>query len=118
MPTVDYLPFAAAGGANVESQGSYAGSSHQLTGFVTGLALSMQLNKAWRQSSVMAAAMANLIADITGQNVLDDGNVVALLKQMSMMILAAPFAGTSGGAANTQTLIPAVAPTPYEAAQH
>ena len=83
MPTVDYLPFATSGGANVESQGSYAGSSHQLNGFLTGVALSAQLNKCWRQSSVMAAAIANLIADITGQNVLDDGNVTALLVKVA-----------------------------------
>jgi hypothetical protein len=117
MPTVDYLPVAAAGGANVESQGAFAGSGHQLTGFVSGLALSAQLNKCWRQSSVMAAALANLIADLTGQDVLDDGNVTALLVKLSMMLLVAPFAGTSGGAANVQTLTPTVAPTAYETGQ-
>jgi hypothetical protein len=117
MPTVDFLPFAASGGANVESQSSFAGSSHQLNGFLTGVALSAQLNKAWRQSSVMAAAIANLIADITGQNVLDNGNVTALLIQIAMMILVAPFSGTSGGSGNVQTLTPTVAPTAYEAGQ-
>ena len=117
MPTVEYLPVAAAGGSNVESQGAFAGSSHQLTGFVSGVALSAQLNKCWRQSSVMTAALANLIADLTGQNVLDDGNVTALLQQIAMMILVAPFCGTSGGSANAQTLTPTVPITAYEAGQ-
>ncbi|HVI10242.1 MAG TPA: hypothetical protein VND65_18270 [Candidatus Binatia bacterium] len=118
MSTVDYLPFAAAGGSNVESQGSYAGSTHQLTGFVTGVALSPQLNKVWRQASVMASAMANYIADLTGLNVLDDGNVAALTVKIAMTMLLSEYGGTSGGSANVQTLTPAVAPTAYQAGQH
>jgi hypothetical protein len=109
MPTVDFLPVATAGGANVESQGAFAGSGHQTDGFQAGIAESAQVNKCLRQSSFVTAAIASLIATVTALNVLDDGTIGTLIEKLSMMISAVPFCGVSGGAANAQTIAPAVA---------
>jgi len=77
MATNEYLPFGTAGGANVMSQASYAGLAARTGGFSTGVAASLQLNKAWRQASVVAAAWGTIVAN-AGINALDDGNVAAL----------------------------------------
>lgn len=92
MPTVDFLPIATGAGANVETQGAFAGSGHQTEGFSAGLAQSNQANKCWRQGSTIAAAIANLIADVTGQNVLDDGNVTLKIQQLASSIIGASCA--------------------------
>lgn len=86
---VDYLPVATAGGANVDSQANFVGSGYQTEGFQAGLAQSKQLNKVWRQSSMMAAALANFIANTLGINVLDDGNISALITNLTNAILRA-----------------------------
>lgn len=89
MPTVDYLPVAAAGGANVESQADFAGSGHQVDGFTSGIALAEQLNKCWRQSSMVSAAIANFISQQLGIDVLDDGNLTALIAELTEAVEAA-----------------------------
>ncbi|HDR2590565.1 TPA: hypothetical protein QCI14_004627, partial [Enterobacter ludwigii] len=48
-------------------------------GFGTGVAESTQLNTVWRQASVIAATFAQYVADRTGKDVLDDGDMAALL---------------------------------------
>jgi len=92
---VDYLPIATAGGANVDSQADFVGSGYQTLGFQAGLAQSKQLNKAWRQSSMMAAALANFISEVLGINVLDDGNISALITNLTNAILAAGLIGVN-----------------------
>lgn len=87
-PTVDYLPFATGVAANVDTQGNYAGSGYQVDGFAAGLAQSKQLNKVWRQSSMMSAALANFISNILGISVLDDGNLAALIANLTSAIAA------------------------------
>jgi hypothetical protein len=86
MPSTDFLPFATASGANVEPQSSYAGAAYQTTGFTTGIAKSSPANKAWRQGTMMAAAVANAIVQVLGANVPDDGNLAALVAQFLLMI--------------------------------
>lgn len=78
MPTNDFLPFATGAGANVETQANYILESYVGAGFASGLAQSAQLNKVWRQSSFIAAALAQWIVDKANVNVLDDGNVAGL----------------------------------------
>jgi hypothetical protein len=78
-PTVDYLPVAVAGGSNVDSQANFVGSGYQTIGFTAGIAVSKQLNKVWRQSSMVAACIANFISQTLNINVLDDGNSGNLL---------------------------------------
>lgn len=86
MATTEFLPVAVASGANVDSQGSFAGATYQLVGFTTGTARATQANKVWRQSSMMSAAWANVIVNVMGQNVLDDGNLPNLVSQLQATV--------------------------------
>jgi hypothetical protein len=71
--TNDFLPFATGGTPNVIDQTTYSSLGARSAGFSAGVAQSAELNKVWRQSSIIAAAVAQFIADQTGQNVVDDG---------------------------------------------
>lgn len=75
MPTVDFLPVATGGGALVDPQVTFIGSTYQTSGFQVGIAQPAQVNKVLRQSSFMVAAIANFMANILGINILDDGNL-------------------------------------------
>lgn len=86
MPTVDYLPFATGGGANVETQAAYASDSTTGTGFLAGLAQSLKLNKVWRQASMAAACVATFISNELNINVLDDGNLATLVANFTAAI--------------------------------
>ena len=70
----DFLAFASSASANVEPQADYAADAVLYQGFANGTASSLKLNKVWRQSAFIAAAIAQFVAN-TGHNVLDDGNV-------------------------------------------
>ena len=85
--TVDYLPFATSGEANVETQSDYKNSNHQENGFVNGLADPSQANKAWRQSSMISAALATFISNTLGVDVLDDGNLANLVTNLASTIV-------------------------------
>lgn len=75
----DFLPFAAAGGANVLTQQQYAALTTLLAnGFSSGVAQSAQLNKVWRQSSIMASVLAQFIVDNSSQPAIDDGTTATL----------------------------------------
>ena len=78
MATNDYLPFGTGAGANVLTQADYLALAARLGGFQAGVAKSVELNKVWRQASVIAAMIAQFTSDKTGQNVLDDGDLAAL----------------------------------------
>ena len=73
MPTNDYLAFGTAGGANVLTQAAWAALAARSSGFAAGTAASAQLNKAWRQASMMSAALGALINSAGGVDALDDG---------------------------------------------
>jgi hypothetical protein len=88
MATTDYLPVATAGGANVDTQANFAGSGYQTNGFQTGVAQSKQLNKVWRQASMMASAWAQVILQTLTQSVPDDGNQASLVTQLKQTIAA------------------------------
>jgi hypothetical protein len=85
---IDFLPFATGAGATVDSQATYAGSSYQVNGMQNGLALPNEFNKVWRQSSVVAAALATFISDTLNIDVLDDGNLAALVTELKNAIRA------------------------------
>lgn len=93
---IDFLPFAnGTDSPNVTPQDTYvAAQSPGMwgdTGFVAGVATSAYLNKVWRQSSVMTAALANAVGNTLGQNVLDSGGpsaVTALSAQISAFAAA------------------------------
>ena len=112
MAKNDFLPFAIATGANVMSQDEYSKLPAVSTGFVSGLASSIQINKAIRQGTVMASILAQFIVDNTGNDVLDDGDtapILALLNQAVGNISTAHIATATGSADEiTATFSPAI----------
>ncbi|MMZ54814.1 hypothetical protein D3C73_597080 [compost metagenome] len=83
MAKNEFLPFGTAANANVLPNADYQALPARASGFSSGVAKSEQLNTVWRQSSTMAAAVGQFIADKTGQDVLDNGNVPALANQLN-----------------------------------
>lgn len=91
--TNDFLPFAVSGSANVETQAAWAAETSLLaTGFQSGVANSAQFNKALRQSSIIASAVAQFIAN-SGPNVVDDGTTATIVSNMTSAINALVAAG-------------------------
>ncbi len=79
MSKNDFKPFAIGEYANVLSQNEYEALPAVGAGFTSGIAKSEELNKVWRQSSVMASVLGEFIANNSGDDVLDDGNTSRLL---------------------------------------
>ena len=89
MPTNDFLPFAVGDGANVVSQTEYLEmETERNNGFAAGIAKGSQLNKVWRQSSAMSAALAQFIIDATDSDLLDDGDIAAIAEKLQQAIAA------------------------------
>ncbi|MCG3461658.1 phage tail protein [Xenorhabdus bovienii] len=80
MAKNEFLPFGIADGANVLSNDEYGKLATRTNGFSSGVAKSQELNKVWRQASVIANVVAQFIAETNNQDVLDDGNTAALQK--------------------------------------
>jgi hypothetical protein len=74
----DYLPFAYTDDANVLSKTDWAALTDRPKGFKRGLAVSRWFNTAWRQTSVVTAAIAHFIDTHVAGDVIDDGDVPAL----------------------------------------
>ncbi|ALD93457.1 hypothetical protein CR3_4275 [Cupriavidus gilardii CR3] len=104
MATIDFLPFATGSGANVMSQAEWAALTQRLSGFQSGVAQSAQLNKAWRQSSIMAAVIAQFISDITGQDVIDDGTTASILANLKSAV-SAQSVGVVGAVRNARMIV-------------
>ena len=85
----DFLPFAVGAGANVLTQSAYAALAAISTGYQAGTAQSAALNKTWRQSSIIAAVIAQFIVAETGQPAIDDGTTATLLANLTSAIQAA-----------------------------
>jgi hypothetical protein len=111
MPTNDFLPFATGGGANVMSQGDWLALAARSAGFSAGVASSAQLNKAWRQSGFMAAALAKFLSDTQNVDVPDDGDMDAMVARLRRSF----GAGFTTLSSNT-TLTPAQAGTVFVSA--
>ena len=102
----DFLVFGGAGGANVITQAAYAALGARTSGFSSGTANSAQCNKTWRQSSIMAAVLAQFISDRTGQDVLDDGTTATILANLKLSA-----AGVNGDSTKTFSVAPATLST-------
>lgn len=100
MATNDFLPFAGGAGANVLTQADYAALAARTPGFGSGILLSDNLNKVLRQGTVMAAMLAQWIADNSGDNVVDDGTTAAieasLTKALQLLGLRAASTAQTG----------------------
>lgn len=94
MPDNQYLPFATGVGANVLLPAAYAALADRSSGFTAGVAESRDANTPWRQATVAAAAIAQLVVDVTGVDMLDDGSVA----NFQTKLLAAFNQIISGGA--------------------
>lgn len=109
MATNDFQPFAYGGAANVVSQSAYLALTTILqNGFSSGVAQSAQLNKVWRQSSIMAAVLAQFSSDYSGQNSTDDGTTATLETNLIAAIRSATKTGVilaDTGAANAYTAV-------------
>lgn len=83
MPTNDFKALAGSGGANVLTQADYAALTTILAnGLSSGVVPSNLFNKILRQSSAIAAAVAQMVADNNNADVLDDGNSATLLSSL------------------------------------
>ena len=82
MATNDFKPFATGAGANVMSQADWEGLPALLSGFTSGKAASAEVNKAIRQASFIAAALAQYTANNGITDVLDDGNLNGFITNM------------------------------------
>lgn len=82
----DFLVFGGGSGANVDTQSNYSGGSYRTGGFSAGTAQSNQANKAWRQSSIMAAMLAQFVVDYAGQTAIDDGTTSTLETNLALAI--------------------------------
>jgi hypothetical protein len=89
-----FLPFGVAAGANAWSDATYNGSSQQQTGIQKGIVPSGLMTKAWRQSSVPASALGQIIADYALVDAVDDGNVAGFKANLRIAV-AAMLAGVS-----------------------
>ncbi|HAD6038048.1 TPA_asm: phage tail protein [Salmonella enterica subsp. enterica serovar Typhi str. CT18] len=83
MAKNDFKPFATGKGANVTSQPDWEALPALLSGFTAGKASSAQVNKALRQASFIAAALAQYTASKSGKDVLDDGDLSGFIAKMS-----------------------------------
>ncbi|MGO4738663.1 hypothetical protein AB4099_19095 [Bosea sp. 2KB_26] len=110
----EFLPFGIGPGSNVITQAEYDGLLARLSGFIAGVAMSEQLNKVWRQSSVMSAMVGQFISDHSLQDALDNGNISQLLTRFEVALRRQDWSyATAGGSANALTLTLAPAPTNY-----
>lgn len=112
----NFKAFAGGVGANVVSQSAYEALTALITnGFLTGTANSMQLNKVWRQSSIMAAVLAQFNADMTGQDSIDDGSTATLLTNLKSAISSVVdrVATATGGTVDAITATFLHAPAAY-----
>ncbi|WP_104012254.1 hypothetical protein [Burkholderia anthinoferrum] len=105
MANNNFKPFAAAANANVMTQADYEALAALVTGFVSGTAQSAQLNKVWRQSSIIAAVLAQFIVDLTGQDAVDDGTTATLLANLKIAVQA-QSAAVIGHARNLVMSVP------------
>lgn len=87
MAENNFKPFAIASGANVVTQAEWEALIALATGFTAGIARSGQINKALRQSTVMAHVLAQFIADTSNSDVLDDGETDTLLERLKTHIV-------------------------------
>lgn len=82
MAINNFKPFALDPNANVTSQADWEALPALLSGFTAGKASSAQVNKAIRQASFIAAALAQYTANKSGLDVLDDGDLNEFISKM------------------------------------
>ncbi|HHH3395376.1 TPA: tail fiber protein [Klebsiella aerogenes] len=87
MPTNDFIPFAIGNNANVTPQSDWKTLPALSSGFTSGKASSAQVNKALRQATFIASALAQFVSDSLDQDVLDNGNRADFLSSLEKSIV-------------------------------
>ena len=111
----DFIPFCQTTGvANLPTQSAYASDPIIENGNQPGIASSAKNNKALRQATTMAAAVASAIVQLTGQAVVDSDGALSTITTNLIAAMAAAATdavlpcGTATGTANALILTPAV----------
>jgi hypothetical protein len=102
----DFLPFANSTSANVETQADYAAASYLPIGIGSEVARSKQANKVWRQTSIMASAIANFTTRILNVFISDDGNLNALTARIWQALQGQAYFVDTGSANNISIAAP------------
>ncbi|MCK0554449.1 hypothetical protein KFO32_15475 [Pantoea ananatis] len=89
MALNNFKAFATGANANVTPQADYENLAALLTGFQSGKASSAQINKALRQASFVAAAVAQIIAG-QGMDAKDDGNQAGFVTNLLAALAVSP----------------------------
>lgn len=92
MPINNFKPFAFAVGARVLSQVSWDSDTGVINGFTAGIVTKERMNKALRQPSAIAAALAEVVGNRIGEDMLDNGDMPRLVRQID-----AAFGSAGGG---------------------
>ncbi|AWK42668.1 phage tail protein [Photorhabdus laumondii subsp. laumondii] len=79
----DFKAFSTSNNSNVVSQQLYEETPELSTGFPPYSVPTHVLNKVLRQTSIMASVLANFIAEQSGEDILDDGDIAKLTAQLS-----------------------------------
>lgn len=119
MATNEFLPFGTTAGANVLAQALYSGLSARSTGFMSGTASSPQLNKVWRQASSVSAMIGQFIADNSGNDAVDDGDIATLLANFELAatsFVGGNFVNKAGDTMTGALVLPGAPTTALEAA--
>lgn len=82
----DFIPYAAAFDANVETQIQYLADPALSTGVVSGIAKSSLYNKVARQASIMSAMIGQFISNTLSVNVIDDGSTATILANFKLAV--------------------------------
>jgi hypothetical protein len=85
-PVNQFLPFATEPGARVRTYAEWLASDKRPLGYPSGVLLKEDLNTALRQATFVAAALSQLAADQTGDDVPDDGDIPAYEARLLLMI--------------------------------
>nr|WP_258182589.1 hypothetical protein [Escherichia sp. 20412-1] len=103
MPINNFKAFATGASANVISQDDYEALTALVTGFTAGKASSAQINKALRQATFIAAALAQFVADTKNTDVLDNGDLSTFVTTLTEALNAS--ASSLLNSANTWTAL-------------
>jgi hypothetical protein len=87
MATNNFKAFALDPNANVMSQADWEALPALLSGFTAGKASSAQVNKAIRQATFIASAVAQFVSDALTQDILDDGNSQAFVVKFKQAVV-------------------------------
>jgi hypothetical protein len=104
MANNNFLTFASAAGALVESDAAYASDAARLLGFQNGVADPAHVNKVWRQGAAGSSVIGQVVADHAGVDANDDGDIQALKANfragVAAMLASAAFGQDTSSTAN------------------